>query len=51
MAILVDKNSKVMVQGITGEAASPEWSVCGGPQGNAGYAKARATVAFRSGED
>jgi len=31
----------------TGEATSPEWSVCSGPQGNAGYAKARGMCASR----
>ena len=30
----------------TGEATSKEWSVCSGPNGNAGYAKARKTVRF-----
>jgi len=31
----------------TGQATSQEWSVCGGSQGNAGYAKARETARFR----
>ena len=30
----------------TGVVTAQEWSVCGGPQGNAGYAKARPTVRF-----
>lgn len=30
----------------TGVATAQEWSVCGGPDGNAGYAKARQTVRF-----
>jgi hypothetical protein len=30
----------------TGAATSQEWTVCGGPEGNAGYAKARVTVKF-----
>ena len=30
----------------TGEVTSQEWRVCGGPEGNAGYAKARETVKF-----
>jgi hypothetical protein len=30
----------------TGEATSQEWRVCSGPDGNAGYAKARKTVQF-----
>jgi len=30
----------------TGVATCQEWSVCGGPTGNAGYAKARQTVRF-----
>jgi hypothetical protein len=29
-----------------GQATSQEWSVCGGPQGNAGYAKAREMLGF-----
>ena len=35
----------------TGEGTSHEWSVCSGPQGNAGYVEARKTVAFSSGKD
>ncbi len=31
----------------TGEATSQEWSVCNGPQGSTGYAKARGTVEFQ----
>jgi hypothetical protein len=30
----------------TGEPTSHEWRVCSGPEGNAGYAKARETVRF-----
>ena len=35
----------------SGEATSNEWSVCSGPTGNAGYAKAREMGAFNSGHD
>ena len=30
----------------TGVVTAPDWSVCGGPEGNAGYAKAREMVRF-----
>lgn len=30
----------------TGQVTAQEWSVCGGPEGNAGYARARQTVTF-----